>query len=64
MSKAVSNTVRLARKNIADGKDTLRVRQIRGLEEGSKFNKKKWEFLLDAPFKISDECCNELKKNQ
>ena len=43
-------------------KDTLRVRQIRGLEEGSKFNKKKWEFLLDAPFKISDECCNELKK--
>lgn len=62
VSKAVSNTVRLARKNIADGKDTLRVRQIRGLEEGSKFNKKKWEFLLDAPFKISDECCNELKK--
>lgn len=45
VSKAVSNTVRLARKNIADGKDTLRVRQIRGLEEGSKFNKKKWEFL-------------------
>ena len=62
VSKAVSNCVRLARKNIEDGKDTLRVRQIRGLEKGSKFNKKKWEFLLDAPFKISDECCNELKK--
>ena len=62
VAKSVSNCVRLARKNIEDGKDTLRVRQIRGLEEGSKFNKKKWEFLLDAPFKISDECCNELKK--
>lgn len=63
VSKSVSNCVRLARKNIIDGKDTLRVRQIRGLEKGSKFNKGKWEFLLDAPFKISDECCNHLKKN-
>lgn len=62
ISKSVSNCVRLARKNIEDGKETLRVRQIRGLEKGSKFNKGKWEFLLDAPFKISDECCNELKK--
>lgn len=62
VSKSVSNCIRLAKKNIEDGKDTLRVRQIRGLEEGSRFNKKKWEFLLDAPFKISEECCNELKK--
>ena len=62
ISKSVSNCVRLAKQNIADGKNTLRVRQIKGLEVGSKFNKGKWEFLLDAPFKISDECCNELKK--
>ena len=62
ISKSVSNCVRLARKNIEDGKETIRVRQIRGLEKGSKFNKGKWEFLLEAPFKISDECCNELKK--
>lgn len=62
ISKSVANCVRLAKQNIEDGKNTLRVRQIRGLEEGSKFNKGKWEFLLDAPFKISDECCNELKK--
>ena len=62
ISKSVANTVRLARKNIEKGKDTLRVRQIKGLEVGSKFNKGKWEFLLDAPFKISDECCNEMKK--
>ena len=62
ISKSVSNCVRLARKNIEEGKDTLRVRQMKGLEKGSKFNKSKWQFLLDAPFKISDECCNELKK--
>lgn len=62
VSKSVANCVRLAKKNIEDGKDTLRVRQIRGLEVGSKFNKGKWEFLLDAPFKISEECCNEMKK--
>jgi 3'-phosphoadenosine 5'-phosphosulfate sulfotransferase (PAPS reductase)/FAD synthetase len=23
---------------------------------------KKWQFLINAPFKISDECCNRLKK--
>lgn len=62
ISKSVANCVRLARKNIEEGKDTLRVRQIKGQENGSKFSKQKWEFLLDAPFKISEECCNELKK--
>lgn len=62
VSKSVANCVRLAKKNIEDGKETLRVRQIRGLEKGSKFNKGKWEFLLDAPFKISEQCCDELKK--
>lgn len=62
ISKSVANCVRLAKKNIEDGKDTLRVRQIRGLEKGSKFNKGKWEFLLDAPFNISEQCCDELKK--
>lgn len=62
ISKQVSNTVYYARKNILEGKETMRVRQIKGLEKGSKFNKGKWEFLLDAPFNISDKCCNELKK--
>lgn len=62
ISKSVSNAVRYAKKNIAEGKDTLRVRQLRGLEKGSKFNKGKWEFLLDAPFDISDQCCDILKK--
>ena len=62
ISKSVSNCVRLARKNIEEGKDTLRVRQFNWWEKGSKFNNANWQFLLDARFKISDECCNELKK--
>lgn len=28
----------------------------------SQFNMEKWKFLLDAPFKISDKCCNVMKK--
>ncbi len=62
VSKSVANTIYYARKNIKEGKDTLRVRQINGLEKGSKFNKGKWKFLLDSNIKISDKCCNELKK--
>jgi hypothetical protein len=63
ISKAVSNTVHYAKKNIAKGKDTLRVRQMLGVEQNheggkSKFNKKKWQFLLDAPFDIHNECCH------
>ena len=29
----------------------------------SRYNYDKWEFLLDAPFKISNKCCNVMKKN-
>lgn len=61
VSKSVANCVRLAKKNIAEGKNTLRMRQIKGLEKGSIFNKGKWEFLLNAPFEVSEECCKELK---
>lgn len=63
ISKSVSNCVRLARKNIAEGKETLRVRQIKGLEKGSKFNKGKWEFLLDAPLKYQRNVVMNLKRN-
>ena len=63
ISKAVSNTVKYARKNIKEDKNTIRVRQIKGLEHGSKFNKGKYKYLLDAPFKISDKCCQLLKKD-
>ena len=62
ISKDVSNSIRLARKNIIEGKDTYRVRQFDGSQKGSRFDKSKWKLLLDAPFKISEQCCDELKK--
>lgn len=69
ISKRTAETIELARKNIAEGKnDTLRVRLIRGIEinkqtgKKSVFNAKKWEFMLDAPFKVSKKCCDVMKK--
>ena len=62
ISKDVSNSIRLARKNIADGKVTERVKQFNGSMKGSRFDKSKWQFLLDSPFKISEQCCDILKK--
>lgn len=63
ISKDISNAVRLGRQNLKDGKDTLRLRQLQGrVADNDIFNKSHWGYLLDAPFKISEECCNELKK--
>lgn len=62
ISKDVSNSIRLARKNIADGKMTERVKQFDGSMKGSRFNKEKWRFLLESNFKISEQCCDILKK--
>ena len=63
VSKKVSNAVRLAKQNIKDGKlNTFRVRQLTEGLEGSKFSMKKWKFLLDAPFNVTDKCCYYLKK--
>lgn len=68
VSKVVAESIEYGRKNIADGKNTLRVRQLNGEEKNkdgkpSKFNNKKWKFLLDAPFKISNKCCYYTKKS-
>lgn len=69
ISKPVSNVVRLARENIKAGKEnTNRVKQIRGEFKNydggkSQFNYEKYKFLLDAPFKISEKCCDVMKKS-
>lgn len=63
VSKKVSNAVRLAKQNIKDGKlNTFRVKQLTEGLEGSKFSMKKWGFLLNAPFDVTDKCCYYLKK--
>ena len=68
VSKDVSQRIEEVRKSISRGNmDTVRHRQLLGLEkkkngEPSEFNCEQWRFLLNAPFKISDKCCNIMKK--
>lgn len=63
VSKKVSNAVRLAKRNIKNGDyDTFRVKQLTEGLEGSKFSMKKWGYLLDAPFNVTEKCCDYLKK--
>ena len=68
ISKDIASKTEEVRNSIKRGnKDTVRYRQFMGLEkkangEPSEFNCEKYAFLLDAPFKISDKCCDEMKK--
>ena len=69
VGKEVAQIVREARVGIArgDGSYDFRIKKLRGelrskTGELSMFNKKKWEFLLDAPFDISEQCCTVMKK--
>lgn len=67
VSKSVSRTVYYARLNIANGKDSIYVRQLNGEaldRQGRKslYNKKKWAYLLEAPFDMHNACCNVMKK--
>ena len=67
ISKPVSNSVYYAKKNISEGKNTLRVRQMLGKEKNNEgapsiYNKEKWAFLLEAPFDIHSKCCDVMKK--
>ena len=67
VSKEVSKVVASA-KNGPDGKWKTRCLEMlngeRKMPDGSKsmFNKKKWKFLLDANFPISNKCCDVMKK--
>lgn len=68
VSKEVSDTVYGARHGGGTGKwKSTRLQKLKGEykdKDGniSKYNYKKWEFLLDAPFEISEKCCNIMKK--
>ena len=64
ISKRVAGAVEDAKRNLPLGKITTGVQQLMGTyQEGrSWFNFPKWYFLIDAPFKISDRCCDVMKK--
>ena len=64
VSKEISHVIQYARV----GKSPMYLKKLNGeyLDPSgnpSRYNCKKWKFLLDAPFKIPDYCCNAMKKN-
>lgn len=68
ISKEVSEAVEGARVHIKDGKKYEshynKLMGLRKTKDGSPspHNQAKWKFLVDAPFKISNKCCNVMKK--
>lgn len=71
ISKEVSRDVGRTQKNgginSKTGEFTYSYKMLNGLvldKQGrpSLYNKEKWKFLLNAPFKISNECCDIMKK--
>ncbi|MDE7425365.1 MAG: phosphoadenosine phosphosulfate reductase family protein [Lachnospiraceae bacterium] len=71
ISKEIAETILYARRSIESGgkKYKYALDKLNGTlmskETGKPaiYNCPKWKFLLDAPFKISHECCKFLKKN-
>lgn len=71
VSKEISETILYARRSIESGgqKYKYALDKLNGTSickstgKPSIYNCNKWKFLLDAPFKISHECCKFLKKN-
>lgn len=59
VSKTVSRQIKDVRKL---GNNCWAARCFDGREYG-KYNMQKWKYLIDAPFKISNNCCNVMKKH-
>lgn len=68
ISKEVSQTIREARMGLKNGLYKYRLEKLDGTYvdpktgELSQYNMSKYKFLLYAPFRISEECCNLSKK--
>lgn len=48
--------------DIRNSTEKMRMRRINGDSQGRFKLSKKWHYLIDAPFKVSHRCCNEMKK--
>lgn len=67
VSKEISQVIEEARRHETTGKYTYRIKRLNGElldKNGNKsiYNCEKWKFLLNAPFLISNKCCNIMKK--
>lgn len=56
ISKAVAKAVNQARRGLEGGKKRFEVK------DGGRYDYSRYEYLLDAPFKISSKCCDIMKK--
>lgn len=60
ISKRIAQYTNSAKNNI----NSVRAKYLKGEIEGTIFGGNgKYAFLIDAPFKISDQCCYQMKKN-
>lgn len=61
ISKEVSKDLYFARRN----PNCMHYQHLFGIGkyEGSRFSSKRWSFLYDAPFIVSDRCCHVMKKS-
>lgn len=62
ISKSVSNCVRGARNGSKSRLNLLNGKNCDGSDRKSKFSKLKYKPLLDVDFKISEKCCDVMKK--
>lgn len=62
ISKSVSNCVRGARNGSKSRMNLLNGKDCDGSDRKSKFSKLKYKPLLDMDFKISEQCCDVMKK--
>lgn len=62
ISKTVSNVVQGARKGSKTRLQRLNGEYLGKNGKVSIFNCKKWSFMLNAPYEISDKCCHVMKK--
>lgn len=61
ISKEVSRSVSDVRKH---GDKCFAYGLFNGDMKESVYNKEKWKYLIDAPFDISNKCCDQMKKSR
>ena len=66
-SKEIAGYVREAKHSGSEKLRMMRIQMLTGEYRGkdgqlSAFNSPKWRILLDAPFEVSDKCCDVMKK--
>lgn len=49
--------------DIRNGTEYMKIRRLEGDSKGRFKLAKKWQYLIDAPFKVSHKCCNVMKKS-